>query len=106
MINKSSFVSLLPFQNMHVVDRYVGGDHGPQTDVCYFYDHTVMPGNGQWKSLPKMPFGRSGGGLFKSKALNTLICAGGAKRPVGGNTKDIPQSCRSPSGTQRPIRRS
>jgi N-acetylneuraminic acid mutarotase len=96
MIDNSSFVSLLPSQNILVVVRYVGGDPGPETDVCYIYDHTVTPGNGQWKLLPKMPFGRSGGGLFKSKALNTLIYAGGAERPVGGNTKDFPQTWKLP----------
>jgi Kelch motif len=88
--------SLLPSQNTFVVDRYVGGDPGPQTDLCYFYDHSVAPGNGQWKALPKLPFGRSGGGLFKDKALNMLIFAGGAERPVGGNTKDFPQTWKLP----------
>jgi hypothetical protein len=79
-----------------VVDRFVGGHPGPHTDVCYFYDHTVAPGNGQWKALPTLPIGRSGGGLVKSKALNALIYAGGAERPPGGEYLDFPQAWRLP----------
>jgi N-acetylneuraminic acid mutarotase len=69
----------------------VGGHPGPQTDACFVYDHSEMPGK-QWKSLPSLPQGRSGGSLVHLKAQNALFFTGGAQRPKSSEYKDYPDS--------------
>jgi hypothetical protein len=73
--------------------RFVGGHPGPDTDVCFVYDHSIAPGNGQqWQSMPSLPDGRSGGGLVLSKRINALIYSGGAKRPSAAQYDDFPHT--------------
>jgi hypothetical protein len=65
-----------------LVLRFVGGHPGRHTDACFVYDHSIAPGSGQqWKALPPLPIGRSGGSLLHLKERNALFYTGGAERP-------------------------
>ena len=64
---------------------YVGGVPGPDTNLCFVYDNSVTPGNGnQWSSFPPLPEGRAGGGMVYDTKRNALYFASGGRRLTPG----------------------
>jgi hypothetical protein len=65
------------------------GSSGPDTDLCFVYNHTEAPGQGkQWSNLAPLPEGRAGGGLIYDKQSRSLVFASGTRKddPAGYNT--------------------
>jgi hypothetical protein len=61
---------------------YLGGNPGAETNACFKYNHSILPGNGeQWSRLPNLPKGRGGGGLVYDSGENALYFSLGATRP-------------------------
>lgn len=60
----------------------IGGNPGPDTDVCYVYDHSIDPGtSGQWSLLTRLPANRTAGGMVYDSKRNALYYGGGATHP-------------------------
>ena len=75
---------------MYIAGGYLGGNSGhggvgQEIADVLVYDHLVSPGNGQWSTLPSLPEGRSGGGMFYDSAANALVFGAGAVRPFEAN---------------------
>ena len=75
---------------MYIAGGYLGGNSGrggvgQEIADVVVYDHLVSPGNGQWSTLPSLPEGRSGGGMFYDSAANALVFGAGAVRPFEAN---------------------
>ena len=61
---------------------YVGGNPGPDSNLCFVFDHSNPPGSGQWSRLPDLPASRAGGGMIVDSKMNALFFSGGARRPL------------------------
>jgi len=67
---------------------YLGGVPGPHIKTCLVYDHSKLPGSGQWSFLPDLPVGRAGAGMVYDSSTNSLVFSAGAER-VGWVTTDF-----------------
>jgi len=77
-------------EKMYIAGGYLGGNSGhggvgQEIADVLVYDHSVSPGNGQWSTLPSLPEGRAGGGMFYDSAANALLFGAGAVRPWEAN---------------------
>jgi N-acetylneuraminic acid mutarotase len=65
---------------------YVGGSLGIHNGSCFQYDHSILPGKGQWSNFSSIPDGgRSGGGLTYDSTLDALVYSAGSQRPKRGS---------------------
>ena len=78
---------------MYMCGGYLGPQPGPHTGTCYIYDHSKVPGTGQWSNFATLPNnGSGGGGMIYDAASNALFYSGGAQRPKLGSTLTFDQN--------------
>ena len=71
---------------MYMCGGYEGPPPGPHVDKCFIYDHSKLPGTGQWSNFtPLLNNGSGGGGMIYDVVRNALYYSGGTQRPVPGS---------------------
>lgn len=64
---------------------YTGARLGNHNGSCFEYDHSKVPGSGQWTNLTSLPDGgRSGGGMIYDATMDALVYSAGSHRPIRG----------------------
>ena len=90
MIGITHAATVVINMKIYMCGGYVGPPPGPHTSKCFIYDHSKLPGTGQWSNFTTLPKnGTAGGGMIYDTVKNALYYSGGAQRPTLGSREAI-----------------
>jgi hypothetical protein len=80
-------------QKVYFCGGYQGPHPGPHVPYCFIYDHSKLPGTGQWSDFPFLPNGgTAGAGMIYDSVRNMLFYSGGGQRVIPNSVHPIDMS--------------